>query len=217
MRASRGRVAAAVWCALAATAIAGCGGGGDGERVFGGPGGTAAPSSSTAPSSSSAPTSSAAPSAFAAPPDSAVAPDAEPLRFLPVEATAPGACPSRTALGADPDAYATYRDAATDTCYVTTPASGMTARPAWAKASHQTSAGWFVNVGLADRDRARFARLTGELAARQVPRNQLAMVHDGTLLSAPSVLESLTGGTIQIAGISTADSARKLARDIRGG
>lgn len=199
MRASWGRAAVAVWCALAATAVAGCGGGGDGERIFGGPGGSAASSPSAAP-------------------PSAVARDAEPLRFLPVEATAQGACPGRTGLGADQDAYVTYRDAKTDTCYVVTPASGMTARPAWAKASYETSgAGWVVTVGLTGRDRARFARLTGTLAAQQPPRNQLAMVRDGTLLSAPSVAQALTGGTVQISGSFTADSARKLARDIRGG
>ncbi|EFL25358.1 putative protein-export membrane protein [Streptomyces himastatinicus ATCC 53653] len=198
MRASWGRAAAAVWCALATTAIAGCGGGGGGERVFGGPVGSAA--SSPAPS------------------PSAVARDAEPLRFLPVEATAQGACPSRTALGADQDAYVTYRDAKTDTCYVVMPASGMTARPAWAKATDETSgAGWVVTVGLTGRDRARFARLTGTLAAQAPPRNQLAMVREGTLLSAPSVAQALTGGTVQISGSFTADSARKLARDIRGG
>ncbi|MGR3936328.1 SecDF P1 head subdomain-containing protein [Streptomyces sp. BRA346] len=199
MRASWGRAAAAVWCALAATAIAGCGGEGE-DRVFGGPSGSAASSPSAAP-------------------PSAVARDAEPLRFLPVEATAQGACPSRTALGASPDAYATYRDAAADTCYVVTPASGMTARPAWAKAGYEATsgAGWVVTVGLTGRDRARFARLTGTLAAQAPPRNQLAMVRDGTLLSAPSVAQALTGGTVQISGNFTADSARKLARDIRGG
>jgi len=202
MGTSRGwRIAAAVWCALAATAIAGCGGGGDGGRVFDRPGGSTSVPASPAPS------------------PSAVARDAAPLRFLPVEATTRGACPGRTALGASPGAYATYRDAATDTCYVVTPASGMTARPAWAKASDESAsgAGWVVTVGLTGRDRARFARLTGTLAAQQQPRNQLAMVRDGTLLSAPSVAQALTGGTVQISGSFTADSARELARDIRGG
>ncbi|MFD7501667.1 hypothetical protein [Streptomyces sp. NPDC059850] len=195
---------AAVWCALA---VAGCGGGdgdGDAGRVFDRPGGSAVARPSSAPPS------------FAAP--SAVARDAEPLRFLPVASSVQGPCPGRTALGASPGAYATYRDATTDTCYVVTPDSGMTARPAWAKASYETSgAGWVVTVGLTARDRARFAQLTGTLAARQPPRNQLAMVREGTLLSAPSVAQALTGGTVQISGSFTGDSARQLARDIRGG
>ncbi|MET7762215.1 hypothetical protein [Streptomyces sp. NPDC005336] len=196
MRGTWGRIAAAAGLALAATTVAGCGTeGADGDDGGKGDIGTQ-PTLAPATSVSADPY--------------AVAQDAQPLRFLPVTRQAPGSCPS----GA-PDAY---EDQPSRACLTVSPDSGMTVRPASARAGYDSSfGGYAVTVGLDRRDSVRFAQLTRELAAEQYPLNRLAMVREGTLLSAPSVTSGISGGKIQITGNFTRDSAQRLAQDLRGG
>jgi len=81
---------------------------------------------------------------------------------------------------------------------------------------------WTVVVGL--RDGADGDVLWNRLAAAcfnktsECPTGQLAMVLDGTVISAPSVREpSFTGGTVQISGSFTAKEARDLAKILEFG
>ena len=81
---------------------------------------------------------------------------------------------------------------------------------------------WTVVVGL--RSGADGDVLWNQLAAEcfnkttQCPTGQLAMVLDGTVISAPSVREpSFTGGTVQISGAFTATEARDLAKILEFG
>ena len=90
-----------------------------------------------------------------------------------------------------------------------------------ARADVQTGE-WTVVVGL--RSGADGDVLWNKLAAacfnktEQCPTGQLAMVLDGTVISAPSVREpEFTGGTVQISGAFTAEEARDLAKILEFG
>ncbi|QKV94468.1 hypothetical protein HUT19_24160 [Streptomyces sp. NA02950] len=214
MGAGRVRGAAAVGLALVMAALAGCGGDGDGgDGGGGGFGGGKNPRGGSVPSASAT---ASAPEGTDAP--RTTTPLAEPLRLLPVAASAPGNCPAERPAGG-PDAYATYKDRE-GVCYVVRRNDGMNVvEPRSAKAGYdrENGAGHTVTVRFNSRDAARFARLTQELATRQPPENQLAIVRDGRVLSAPSVATSITGGTVVISGSFTRESARQLARDLGGG
>ncbi|WP_432037294.1 SecDF P1 head subdomain-containing protein [Streptomyces cucumeris] len=208
MGAGRVRGAAAVGLVLVMTALTGCGGDGGGGGGEGGrdPRGGPAPSVSV---TASAPADTGAPRT--------ATPLAEPLRLLPVVMSAPGTCPS-VPFTADPDGYATYQDRE-EICYVVRPDDGMTVdEPRSAEAGYdENGGGHIVTVTFNSRDAARFARLTQELSTQQAPGNELAIVRDGRVLSAPSVASSITGGTVVISGGFTAASARELARGLGGG
>jgi uncharacterized membrane protein len=55
----------------------------------------------------------------------------------------------------------------------------------------------------------RLAALTTEVAREQEPRNRLAIVIDGRIVSAPAVAEPITGGTIMLSGGFTRAEARR--------
>jgi hypothetical protein len=73
--------------------------------------------------------------------------------------------------------------------------------------------GWQVHIDLAPADGTAFGSLTTQVAAEQPPRNQLALVVDGKVISAPSVQEPITGGQVQIsANFSRSDVERLVDR-----
>ncbi|TVL90168.1 SecDF P1 head subdomain-containing protein [Streptomyces sp. SAJ15] len=138
-----------------------------------------------------------------------------PLRFLPVEREAPGAC-----RGASPTSFTERSDTAGTSCLTVTPreSDGMTITgTAAAKASFdEYGSGWIVTVTLTDTDARRFGELSERLATRTPPTNRVAMIRDGRLLSAPAVTTAITGGKVQISGSFTQDTARRLAEDLGG-
>ncbi len=75
---------------------------------------------------------------------------------------------------------------------------------------------WVVNLRLDDEGSKSFARLTSELATKTSPQNQLAIVVDGRVVSAPVVMSPITGGQVQISSKFTQQDAEKLASDITG-
>jgi preprotein translocase subunit SecD len=77
--------------------------------------------------------------------------------------------------------------------------------------------GWMVDLGFTSAGSAKFATVTGALAAQPPPADQFAILLDGEVLSAPAVREAITGGRAQISGTFTADSARHLAALIASG
>ncbi|MFH8368496.1 SecDF P1 head subdomain-containing protein [Streptomyces sp. NPDC018031] len=183
--------------ALTAALVTGCGGDGDGDgrdrddeavAVIGGGRGEDSPPPRTGP--------------------------VEPLDLVLVEREEAGPCPSGAAPGS------TFRDSRAGSClYVSTdPGARMTVtRPKSVKYAYETNGnGHSVNVELTAADARGFAGLSGKAAARQAPANRIAMVQDGELLSAPTVMTSITGGEIQISGGFTRDSAQRLARDLGG-
>lgn len=70
---------------------------------------------------------------------------------------------------------------------------------------------WSVTVVLDGGAVPRFATVTGRLAASPPPRDRLAIVVDGILVSAPAVRERVDGGIVSIVGDFTEASATSLA------
>ncbi|MFF3213810.1 protein translocase subunit SecD [Streptomyces sp. NPDC002886] len=69
---------------------------------------------------------------------------------------------------------------------------------------------WIVTMQFTDKGADKFAKITGELAAKQEPQNQFAIVLDGQVISDPSVREALTGGNAEISGSFDQKSAMEL-------
>lgn len=69
---------------------------------------------------------------------------------------------------------------------------------------------WIVTMEFTDKGADKFAKITGELAAKQSPQNQFAIVLDGEVISDPSVSQALTGGNAEISGGFTQQSAQDL-------
>ncbi|MGW1955052.1 protein translocase subunit SecD [Streptomyces sp. NPDC001920] len=75
----------------------------------------------------------------------------------------------------------------------------------------QTGAGWTVTMKFTGKGSDKFAAITGKLAKNQPPQNQFAIVLDGQVISDPRVSEALTGGSAEISGNFTQQSAQSLA------
>ncbi|MFE4638138.1 protein translocase subunit SecD [Streptomyces sp. NPDC056773] len=69
---------------------------------------------------------------------------------------------------------------------------------------------WIVTMQFTDKGADKFGKITGELAAKQPPQNQFAIVLDGEVISDPNVREALTGGNAEISGGFTQQSAMDL-------
>ncbi|MDH6539165.1 protein translocase subunit SecD [Streptomyces lavendulae] len=69
---------------------------------------------------------------------------------------------------------------------------------------------WIVTMQFTDKGADKFAKITGELATKQAPQNQFAIVLDGKVISDPSVSQALTGGNAEISGGFTQQSAQDL-------
>lgn len=90
------------------------------------------------------------------------------------------------------------------------------ARVTEVKAAAGQDLAWIVNLSLDDEGSQSFTRLTTELAAKTPPQNQLAIVVNGRVVSAPTVMSPITGGKVQISSNFTKQDAEKLAADITG-
>lgn len=74
----------------------------------------------------------------------------------------------------------------------------------------QQSGAWIVTMDFNDKGSDAFAKVTGELAAKQSPQNQFAIVLDGEVVSDPSVSGAIVGGNAQISGGFNQQSAQDL-------
>ena len=75
----------------------------------------------------------------------------------------------------------------------------------------QRGQGWIVQMSFDGKGSSAFADVTGKLAQNQPPKNQFAIVLDGQVVSAPSVHERLGGGSAEISGNFTQQTASDLA------
>ncbi|MBT2385576.1 protein translocase subunit SecD [Streptomyces sp. ISL-11] len=75
----------------------------------------------------------------------------------------------------------------------------------------QQGKGWIVQLKFTSGGSKKFADVTGQLATKQAPQNQFAIVLDGEVVSDPSVSSSISGGQAEISGGFTQESARDLA------
>jgi hypothetical protein len=78
------------------------------------------------------------------------------------------------------------------------------------------SSGWMVGLKASEAGKARIADLTRRLSANQPPQNQLAVVVDGLVVTAPSVAEPITAGELQITAAFDQAAARALVARITG-
>ena len=100
------------------------------------------------------------------------------------------------------------------------PLTGAEVESALALFGQQTASGWLVQLTLTDEGAGRFAALTGLLTQFPVgsPNRQLAIVLDGSVMSAPSVApdvgpEGITGGTAVIT-IGAEENAQQETEDL---
>jgi SecDF, P1 head subdomain len=71
---------------------------------------------------------------------------------------------------------------------------------------------WVVDIQFTRGDAARFAALTRELVGQESPRDQLAVVVGGRIISSPVVVAPITGGQAQIPGFASRAQAENLLR-----
>ena len=76
---------------------------------------------------------------------------------------------------------------------------------------------WLDALQLDDQGGKAFEQLTADVAKKSPPANQIAIVVDGKVVSAPSVMSAITGGQLEISNARfTQEEARKLADAIGG-
>ncbi|WCD94172.1 CHAT domain-containing protein [Streptomyces sp. HUAS 31] len=85
-----------------------------------------------------------------------------------------------------------------------------------AEASYAADRGWSVQVSLSSVGGKKFAQLTAQLATFVPPQNQLAITAGGQVVSAPSVNQSLTDGSLEIYGGFGQRQAADLAAELVG-
>ncbi|WP_329130119.1 protein translocase subunit SecD [Streptomyces sp. NBC_01476] len=81
----------------------------------------------------------------------------------------------------------------------------------------QQGNGWVVNLNFDSKGAKQFTSVTGNLAQQQSPNNQFAIDLDGNVVSAPQVSQALPGGSAQISGSFTQQSADDLANVLKYG
>jgi preprotein translocase subunit SecD len=81
----------------------------------------------------------------------------------------------------------------------------------------QQGNGWVVNLNFDSKGASQFTKDTGDLASQAQPNNQFAIDLDGDVVSAPSVSAALPGGSAQISGSFTQQSATDLANVLKYG
>ncbi|WP_159072448.1 SecDF P1 head subdomain-containing protein [Streptomyces formicae] len=145
------------------------------------------------------------------------------LEFRPVRGESPASadrCPATTAPATEPLTACSTSPANTPANrYDLGPAAvrGADVSAARAHFDKQSASGWLVDVTFTSRGAKRFADLTTELSRQQPPTNAVAIVLDGSVLSAPAVNTTIPDGKVQISGSFTRASARELAALLSAG
>ncbi|MEU0521065.1 protein translocase subunit SecD [Streptosporangium sp. NPDC006007] len=81
----------------------------------------------------------------------------------------------------------------------------------------QTTGEWLVQLSFKGQGPDQWSKVTTTAFNSQPPRNQVAMVLDGVVISAPVIQEPITGGRAQISGNFTDASANELASQLKFG
>jgi len=80
-----------------------------------------------------------------------------------------------------------------------------------------TALGWYVSLEFSNEGGKKFAAVTSQVVNNPSPQNQLAIVLDGLVVSAPRINEAITGGQAQITGDFTQLEAQDLANVLKYG
>jgi len=134
------------------------------------------------------------------------------LQFRPITGQLPAADCGSASTDVTPDPDAPLRLADDEICYSFAPSVLSPSRVRSAEAEqYPTTRAWTVSIALTEDDGETFAAVT-----RRFVGNQLGIVVDGMLLSAPHVQTPITDGRLEIAGDFDAARARDVARRLRG-
>mgnify|MGYP000686696039 CR=1 FL=1 len=103
--------------------------------------------------------------------------------------------------------------------YVLGPAEvlGTQVKNATAAIDTEGSGGWFVSLDFNKEGSGKFSAVTQRVVSLAAPQNQVAIVLDGLVVSAPRIISAITGGSAQITGDFTQQEARDLANVLKYG
>ena len=103
--------------------------------------------------------------------------------------------------------------------YVLGPAEvlGTQVKNATAAIDQQGSGGWFVSLDFNKEGSGKFSTVTQRVVSLAAPQNQVAIVLDGLVVSAPRIISAITGGSAQITGDFTQQEASDLANVLKYG
>ncbi len=88
---------------------------------------------------------------------------------------------------------------------------------ATAAIDQQGAAGWYVMIDFNGEGTNKFGALTTSVTSLAAPQNQVAIVLDGLVVSAPRINEAINGGSAQITGSFTQEEASNLANVLKYG
>ena len=103
--------------------------------------------------------------------------------------------------------------------YILAPAQvlGNMVSKATAAIDQQGAAGWYVSLDFNGEGATKFGALTQAVTGLAAPQNQVAIVLDGLVVSAPRINEAITGGSAQITGSFSQQDASNLANVLKYG
>ena len=103
--------------------------------------------------------------------------------------------------------------------YVLGPAEvlGTQVKKATAAIDQQGSGGWYVLLDFNKEGTTKFGAVTQRVVSLAAPQNQVAIVLDGLVVSAPRIISAITGGSAQITGDFTQQEASDLANVLKYG
>jgi preprotein translocase subunit SecD len=88
---------------------------------------------------------------------------------------------------------------------------------ATAAIDQQGAAGWYVSLDFNGEGASKFGALTSSVTGLAAPQNQVAIVLDGLVVSAPRINEAINGGSAQITGSFSQEEASNLANVLKYG
>ncbi|MFZ9720300.1 MAG: protein translocase subunit SecD [Candidatus Nanopelagicaceae bacterium] len=94
---------------------------------------------------------------------------------------------------------------------------GRDVRGATAAIDPQSASGWFVSLDFNGDGTKKFGQLTQDVVNLPAPQNQVAIVLDGVVVSAPRINEAILGGQAQITGSFSQLEAQDLANVLKYG
>ncbi|MGA0443032.1 MAG: protein translocase subunit SecD [Candidatus Nanopelagicaceae bacterium] len=94
---------------------------------------------------------------------------------------------------------------------------GRDVRGATAAIDPQSASGWFVSLDFNGDGTKKFGQLTQDVVNLPAPQNQVAIVLDGVVASAPRINEAILGGQAQITGSFSQIEAQDLANVLKYG
>ena len=121
--------------------------------------------------------------------------------------------------GDDPDQPLVTCDRDGTSRFVLGPAEvlGRQVRGASSAIDQQGTGGWFVTLNFDREGTKKFGEITQRVVSLTAPQNQVAIVLDGLVVSAPRIIDAILGGQAQITGNFTQQEASDLANVLKYG